>query len=99
MAEAAGLDPHEWTSRELRRSFVSLLQRHGIADVFKSERLGHKEAGMRGVYGHVSPVMREEPKDALQGRWKDSLRERASLALRSSVRLLDMLLARSRDSW
>jgi hypothetical protein len=26
-----------------------------IADVLKSERLGHDEPGMRGVYGHVSP--------------------------------------------
>ncbi len=48
---------------------------------------------MRGVYGHVSPVMRAELKDALQGFWRDSLRERARLAQRSSVRLLDTLLA------
>jgi RNA-directed DNA polymerase len=27
-----------------------------IADVLKSERLGHDEPGMRGVYGHVSPA-------------------------------------------
>jgi hypothetical protein len=40
-----------------------------IADVLKSERLGHDEPGMRGVYGHVSPAMREELKAALQARW------------------------------
>ena len=33
-----------------------------IADVLKSERLGHEEPGMRGVYGHVSPSIREELK-------------------------------------
>lgn len=38
----------------------------GIADVLKSERLGHEEPGMRAVYGHVSLVMRAELKDALQ---------------------------------
>jgi hypothetical protein len=65
----------------------------GIADVLKSERLGHEEPGMRGVYGHVSPAMRAELKAALQARWEDSLRDRARLAQHSSVHLLDTLLA------
>jgi hypothetical protein len=65
----------------------------GIADVLKSERLGHEEPGMRGVYGHVSPAMRIEVKAALQACWENSLRERARLAQRSSVHLLDTLLA------
>lgn len=37
-----------------------------IAAVLKSERLGHDQPGMRGVYSHVSPAMREELKAALQ---------------------------------
>ena len=41
-----------------------------IADVLKSERLGHEEPGMRGVYGHVSPSMREELRAALEARWQ-----------------------------
>jgi hypothetical protein len=44
---------------------------------------------MRGVYGHVSPAMRTELKAALQERWEQSLRDRARLAPRSSVRVLD----------
>jgi hypothetical protein len=48
---------------------------------------------MRGVYGHVSPAMRTELKAALQERWEQSLRDRARLAPRSSVRVLDALLA------
>jgi hypothetical protein len=64
-----------------------------IADVLKSERLGHEEPGMRGVYGHVSPAMREELKAALQARWEDSLRQRACLAEGSAVPLLGKLLA------
>jgi hypothetical protein len=63
-----------------------------IADVLKSERLGHEEPGMRGVYGHVSPAMREEIKEALQARWEESLRQRARLATGSAVPLLGQLL-------
>jgi hypothetical protein len=48
---------------------------------------------MRGVYGHVSPAMREELKAALQARWEDSLRQRARLAEGSAVPLLGKLLA------
>ena len=65
-----------------------------IADVLKSERLGHDEPGMRGVYGHVSPAMRGELKAALQARWEDSLRQRARLATGSAAPLLDRLLER-----
>ena len=64
-----------------------------VADVLKSERLGHDEPGMRGVYGHVSPAMREELKAALQARWEKSLRQRAELAPVSAVPLLNQLLA------
>jgi hypothetical protein len=63
-----------------------------IPDVLKSGRLGHDEPGMRGVYGHVSPTMREELKAALQTRWKDSLRQRAALSPISAVPLLNRLL-------
>jgi hypothetical protein len=48
--------------------------------VLKSERLGHDEPGMRGVYGHVSPAMREELRTALQARWEESLCERRAVA-------------------
>jgi hypothetical protein len=64
-----------------------------IADVLKSERLGHDEPGMRGVYGHVSPAMRAELKAALQARWEESLRQRAALSPVSAVPLLNRFLA------
>jgi hypothetical protein len=64
-----------------------------IADVLKSERLGHDEPGMCGVYGHVSPAMREELKAALQARWEQSLRQGAALSRVSAVPLLNRLLA------
>jgi hypothetical protein len=49
--------------------------------------------GMHGVYGHVSPAMRANLKAALQERWDNSLRQRARLAPRSAVPLLDRRLA------
>ena len=60
--------------------------------MLKSERLGHDEPGMRGVYGHVSPAMREELKAALQARWEDWLRQRAATSPISAVPLLNRLL-------
>jgi integrase len=80
------------TPHGLRHGHKTWMDEDQIADVLKSERLGHEEPGMRAVYGHVSPVMRAELTDALQRRWQQSLRERARLAPRSSVRLLDALL-------
>jgi hypothetical protein len=63
-----------------------------IADVLRSERLGHEEPGMRGVYGHVSQSMRDELTDALEARWQESLHQRAQITPRSAVPLLDKLL-------
>jgi hypothetical protein len=53
---------------------------------------------MRAVYGHVSPAMRAELKEALQRRWQQSLHDRACLAPRSSVRSLDALLTQIRPA-
>jgi hypothetical protein len=64
-----------------------------VADALKSERMGHELPGMRGVYSHVSDAMRAELKAALQERWAASLRDRARLAPRSIVPVLDALLA------
>ncbi len=84
---STGLTPHG-----LRHGHKTWIEDQ-IPDVLKSQRLGHEEPGMRGVYGHVSPTMREELKAALQARWEDSLRQRARLAACSAVPLLGRLLA------
>jgi len=83
-----GLTPHG-----KRHGHKVWMDEDQIADVLKSDRLGHDEPGMRGVYGHVSPAMREELKAALQARWEESLRQRAELAPVSAVPLLNRLLA------
>ena len=83
-----GLTPHG-----LRHSLKVWMDEDQIVDVLKSERLGHDEPGMRGVYGHVSPAMREELKAALHAQWEESLRQRAALSPVSAVQLLNRLLA------
>jgi integrase len=88
-----GLTPHG-----LRHGHKTWMDEDQIADVLQSERLGHEEPGMRGVYGHVSPPMRAELKEALRARWVDSLHRRASLAPRSAVPVLTRLLATVRPS-
>ncbi|HEV2254538.1 MAG TPA: hypothetical protein VGS06_15210 [Streptosporangiaceae bacterium] len=65
----------------------------GIPEILAEQRLGHDVPGMRGLYAHVSPRMREDLIAALQARWENSLRERASIDPRSPVLLLDNLLA------
>jgi hypothetical protein len=65
----------------------------GIPEVLAEQRLGHQVPGMRGWYAHVSQKMRDELMQALQARWEESLRQRAALAPRSPVPLLDNLLA------
>jgi hypothetical protein len=88
-----GLTPHG-----LRHGLKTWMDEDQIADVLKSERLGHEEPGMRGVYGHVSPAMREELKEALQARWEESLRQRAQLASRSAIPVLARLLGEIRPA-
>jgi hypothetical protein len=88
-----GLTPHG-----KRHGLKVWMDEDQIADVLKSERLGHDEPGMRGVYGHVSPIMRAELKAALQARWEQSLRQRAALSPVSAVPLLNRLLADARPT-
>src|SRR6266571_4437009 len=72
-----GLTPHG-----LRHGHQTWMDEDRIADVLKSERMGHEVAAM--------PT---ELTAALQERWATSLRERARLAPRSIVPVLNALLA------
>ncbi len=89
----AGLTPHG-----LRHGHQTWMDEDRIADVLKSERMGHEVPGMRGVYSHVSTAMRAELTAALQERWTVSLRERSRLAPRSIVSVLDVLLAQQQPA-
>ncbi len=83
-----GLTPHG-----LRHGHQTWLDDIGIRYVLQSERMGHEVPGIRGVYSHVTPGMRDEAKAGLQELWEASLHERARLARRSAVPVLDGLLA------
>ena len=48
---------------------------------------------MRGVYSHITSRMRAQLRDGLQELWEASLNERALLAERSAVVVLDHILA------
>ena len=83
----AGLTPHG-----LRHGHQTWLDDLGVRYVLQSERMGHEVPGMRGVYSHITPGMREALTASLQDLWETSLRERARIAARSSVGVLDVLL-------
>jgi integrase len=83
-----GLTPHG-----LRHSHKTWMAEDGIPEILAEQRLGHKVPGMRGLYAHVSDRMRDDLRNALQARWQDSMRARAAISSRSSVPLLDDLLA------
>lgn len=80
------------TAHGLRHGHQTWMDEDRIAEILKSERMGHEVPGMHGVYGHVTSGMRDELKAALQQRWTDSLRQRAALLQRSSIKALDALL-------
>ncbi len=83
-----GLIPHG-----LRHGHQTWLDDLGVRYVLQSERMGHEVPGMRGVYSHITPRMRAELRDGLQGLWEASLHERALLSERSAIPVLDGLLA------
>jgi hypothetical protein len=58
--------------------------------------MGHEVPGMRGVYSHITSHMRAELRDGLQGLWNASIHERALLAQRSAVAVLDGILTAQR---
>jgi integrase len=87
-----GLTPHG-----LRHGHQSWMEEAGVSDLLRAERMGHEVPGMRGVYGHVTLAMRAALTGMLQDRWEASLRDRARLAPRSIVPVLDALLAARRE--
>ncbi|TDB87264.1 hypothetical protein E1264_15145 [Actinomadura sp. KC216] len=87
LALVPGLTPHG-----LRHGHQTWLEDADVHYFLISQRMGHEVPGMRGTYGHVTSAMREKAVTALQGMWEKSLRQRAALAPRSAVRVLDDLL-------
>jgi hypothetical protein len=84
-----GLTPHG-----LRHGHQTWLDELGV----QSERMGHEVPGMRGVYSHITHRMWAELTEGLQQLWEASLHERARLAERSAVGVLDGILALDRPA-
>ena len=87
LPQLPGLTPHG-----LRHGHQTWMDEVGTSYVLQSERMGHEVPGMRGVYSHISKRMRTGLVDALQELWEESLSERANIAPRSAVNVLDALL-------
>ena len=80
------------TVHGLRHGHKTWMAEDGIPEILAEQRLGHQVPGMRGLYAHASDRMRDDLKHALQARWEDSLRARATISPHSPVPLLDELL-------
>jgi hypothetical protein len=59
-----------------------------IAEVLQHDRLGHEMDGIKATYSHVSDLMRENLKQAMQTRWETALDQRMRLREHSSVAIL-----------
>jgi integrase len=55
---------------DLRHTHKTWLIEDDIPEVAQAERLGHHIPGVRGIYSHVTPTMRQRLTAALQQRWQ-----------------------------
>ena len=63
----AGLHFHD-----LRHTHKTWLIEDGVPEVAQSKRLGHRLAGVRGIYSHATPPMIESLLAGLQRRWEQA---------------------------
>jgi len=54
---------------DLRHTHKTWLIEDDIPEIAQAKRLGHRLAGVRGIYSHVTPAMQQRITDALQQRW------------------------------
>jgi integrase len=55
---------------DLRHTHKTWLIEDGIPEIVQARRLGHRLGGVRGIYSHVTPAMRQRLVQALQHRWE-----------------------------
>jgi hypothetical protein len=73
------------------------MDNRGVQKVLRDLVMGHRTAGMEGVYAHVTPQSRAALIAADEVDWQSSLAARAAISPRSPVRVLDALLASFRN--
>lgn len=62
-----------FTFHEGRHSRATWLAEHGVPEVARRARLGHKMRGMARAYDHMTPTMEQQICDVLEARWAGSL--------------------------
>ena len=55
---------------DLRHTHKTWLIEDGIPEIVQARRLGHRLGGVRGIYSHVTPAMRQRLVEVLQRRWE-----------------------------
>jgi integrase len=55
---------------DLRHTHKTWMIEDGVPEVAQAKRLGHRLAGVRGIYSHVSPTVVRRLVDGLQARWE-----------------------------
>jgi hypothetical protein len=95
-ARATQLRTDGLTEHGQRHAHQTMMDDLNIRYVLQAERMGHEVPGMRGVYKHIAPEWRADLVTGLQRLWVESLDERAKISERSSISLLDGLLASRR---
>ena len=83
-----GASPHS-----CRHGRETCMDTNGVPKVLRDLVMGHRAAGMEGVYAHVTPQSRIALTDADQADWESSLTARAAISPHSPVPALDALLA------
>ncbi|MEU7800738.1 tyrosine-type recombinase/integrase [Micromonospora arborensis] len=61
---------------DLRHTHKTWLIEDGIPEITQARRLGHRLAGVRGIYSHVTEPMLTNVVDALQRRWETTQPDR-----------------------
>jgi integrase len=81
------------TPHSCRHGRETCMDTHGVQKVLRDLVMGHRTAGMEGVYAHITPESRAALTAADQADWNSSLAARAAISPCSPVPVLDRLLA------
>jgi integrase len=85
------------TPHSCRHGRETCMDGHGVQKVLRDLVMGHRTAGMEGVYAHITPESRAALIAADEADWHSSLAARAAISARSPLAVLDALLAPFRD--
>jgi len=77
-------DPHKLIAlvvpgmhfHDLRHTHKTWMIEDGVPEVAQAKRLGHRLAGVRGIYSHVTPAVEQRLVDGLQKRWENTAQPR-----------------------